>query len=79
MKVAIESLFRHLSVRTGKAACQRSRYPGRQNDDVVFVGKLESKRSLGRPRCRWEIILKLISCTAGYDGVHWIHVAQARD
>jgi len=26
----------------------------------VLVGKLEGKRPLGRPRCRWEIILRWI-------------------
>jgi hypothetical protein len=47
--------------------------------DIVFVGKFESKRTLGRPRCRGEIIVKWISYAAGYDGVHWIHVAQTRN
>jgi hypothetical protein len=28
------------------------------NGDKMLVGKLEGKRPLGMPRCKWRIILK---------------------
>jgi hypothetical protein len=44
----------------------------------VLVGKLEQKRPLRRPRCRWETGMKMIlGRLAGRIG--WIHLAQDRD
>ena len=44
----------------------------------VLVGEPEGRRSLGRPRCRWEgnfeVNLKLI----GWVGVDWIDLAHDR-
>jgi hypothetical protein len=37
-------------------------------------GKSEEKRSLGRPRCRWEDDIKLDLREIGWEGVDWIHV-----
>jgi hypothetical protein len=34
----------------------RSTYGARRSADKVLVGRLEGKRSLERPRCRWGII-----------------------
>jgi hypothetical protein len=31
------------------------------NAHTIFFGRLEGKRSLGRPRCRWRMPLKVIS------------------
>jgi hypothetical protein len=39
------------------------------------VGKPERKISLGRPRYRWRILLKLI----GYEGVDWKSVTNVSD
>jgi hypothetical protein len=44
----------------------------------VLVGKLEEERSLGRPRRRWKVILKLIFEKWGED-MDWIDLAQDRD
>jgi hypothetical protein len=44
----------------------------------VFVGKPESKRSLGRPRRRWENNIKLDLRERGIDGVNWIQLPQDR-
>jgi hypothetical protein len=44
----------------------------------VLVGKPERKRTLGRPRRRWEGGIKM---TLGKldGGVEWIHLAQDKD
>ena len=45
----------------------------------VLVGKLEGKRPLGRPRCRWvdNIGMDLQEVGCGY--VDWIGLVQDRD
>ena len=44
----------------------------------VLVGKPEEKRPLGRPRCRWEDIIKMDLQEVGFEGMDWIDVAQDR-
>ena len=46
----------------------------------VLVGKTEGKRSLGRPRHRWEdnIIMDLLEVGWGR-GMEWIDLAQDRE
>jgi hypothetical protein len=39
----------------------------------------EEKRSLRRPRCRWEDNIKMDLREIGLEGVDWIHLAQDRD
>jgi hypothetical protein len=43
------------------------------------VGKPEGKRSLGRPRCRWEDNIKANLQEVGCGGMDWIEIAQDRD
>jgi len=45
----------------------------------VLVGKLEGKRPLGTPRCRWEENIKMDLQEVGCGGMDWIDVAQDRD
>jgi hypothetical protein len=45
----------------------------------ILVGKPEGKRSLGRPRCRWEDNIRVDLKDIGWEGVDWIHLAQDRD
>ena len=45
----------------------------------VLVGKLEGKRSLGRPRCGWEDNIKMNLQDVGCGGMDWIELAQDRD
>jgi hypothetical protein len=45
----------------------------------VLVGKPEGKRPLGRPRCRWEDIIKMDLQEVGCEGMDWIELAQDRD
>jgi hypothetical protein len=44
----------------------------------VLVGRPEGKRPLGRPRRRWEDIIKMNLREIGIDGVNWIRLAQDR-
>jgi len=42
------------------------------------VGKPEGKRPLGRPRCRWEVNIKMDLGEVGGVG-DWMELAQDRD
>jgi hypothetical protein len=64
---------------------RRMRWAGRVTHMVdgrgvyrVLVGRLEGKRPLGRPRCRWEGNIKMDLREIGIDGVNWIQPAQDR-
>jgi hypothetical protein len=43
------------------------------------MGKPEAKRSLGRPRRRWEENIKMDLRKIGWDGMDWIDLAQDRE
>ena len=43
------------------------------------MGKCEGKRPLGRPRRRWETIIKMDLQEVGCGGKDWIEVAQDRN
>ena len=45
----------------------------------VLVGKLEGKRTLGRPRRRWEDNIKKDLQELGRDFGDWLELAQDRD
>jgi hypothetical protein len=45
----------------------------------LLVGNPEVKRSLGRPRCRWENNVKMDIVEMEWSGVDWICLAQDRD
>jgi hypothetical protein len=47
----------------------------------VLVGKPEGRRPLGRPRRRWENIIKIDLKEVGWGGggMDWINLAQDRD
>jgi len=45
----------------------------------VLVGKPEGKRTLGRPRRRWEDNIKMDLQEVVCGGVDWIELAQDRD
>ena len=44
-----------------------------------LVGKSEGKRTLGRPRHRWEDNIKMDLQEVGCGGMDWIELAQDRD
>jgi len=45
----------------------------------VLVGKRKGKRSLGRPRRRWEDNIKMDRQEVGCGGMDWIELTQDRD
>jgi hypothetical protein len=45
----------------------------------VLVGEPEGKRSLGRPRRKWDDGIKMDLREIGCGSVEWIHLAQDRD
>jgi hypothetical protein len=47
--------------------------------EQYFVGKLEGKRPLGRPRRIWEDNIRMDLREIGWEGVVWEHLAQDRD
>jgi hypothetical protein len=44
----------------------------------VLVGRPEGKRTLGRPRHRWEDNVKMDLREIGIDGANWIQLVQDR-
>jgi hypothetical protein len=42
----------------------------------ILVGKPEGKRPLGRPRRRWEDIIRMDLRGIRCSGMDWIHLAQ---
>jgi hypothetical protein len=45
----------------------------------ILVGRPEGRRPLGRPRCRWEDIIKMDLWEIGFGDVDWVNMAQDRD
>jgi len=46
---------------------------------TVLVGKPEEKRSLGRPRRRWEDNIKMPLQEVVCGGMYWLELAQDRE
>jgi len=53
-------------------------YGGSRSIYMVWVGKPEGKRPLGRPRHKWEDNIKMGLHEVGCGGVDWIELAQNR-
>jgi len=45
----------------------------------ILLGKPEEKRSLGRPRCRWEDNNKMDYRQVGWESMDWIELVQDRE
>jgi hypothetical protein len=52
---------------------------GRREACRDLVGKPEVKRTLGRPRRRWEDNIRMDLQEVGYGGMDWIGLAKDRD
>jgi hypothetical protein len=51
----------------------------KKNAYRILVGKPERKRLLGRPKRRWEDNIAMNLREIGWDGMHWINMAQDWD
>jgi hypothetical protein len=51
----------------------------KRNANRILVRKLEGKRPLGRPRCRWVDNIKIDLREIGWDGRDRIDLAQDRE
>ena len=56
-----------------------ARMEGRRRVHKVLVGKPEGKRSLGRPRRRWEDNIKMDLEEVGRGCADWMELVQDRD
>jgi hypothetical protein len=59
----------------GHVACMEAK----RNMYRLLVGKAEGKRPLGRPRRRWEDIIKVDIRERGWGSMDWIHLTQDTD
>jgi hypothetical protein len=50
-----------------------------RNAYKILIGNTEGKRSLGRPRHRWEDNIITALRVIGWEVVDWMHLAQDRD
>jgi hypothetical protein len=50
-----------------------------RNAFKIMVGKPEGKRPLGKPKHRWEDVIKMDLREIGFGTVDWIHLAQDKD
>jgi hypothetical protein len=51
----------------------------KRNEYRILMGIPEGKSQLARPRRRWENNIKMDLGEIGWDGMHWIDLAQDRD
>jgi hypothetical protein len=51
----------------------------KRNACRLMMGKLDGRRPLGRPRCRWVGNIKIDLRETGWGGMSWIDLAQTRD
>jgi hypothetical protein len=51
----------------------------KRNAYRILVGKLEGKRPIGRPRCRWVDNIKMSFREIGWGSMDWIDLAQDRE
>jgi hypothetical protein len=49
-----------------------------RNAYKILVGKPKGKEPFGRPRRRWEVIIRIDLRETGWGGVYCIHLAQDR-
>jgi len=45
---------------------------------LFLVGKLKGKRSIGRPRRRWEDNVRMYLMEIRWEGVDWMHLSRDR-
>ena len=73
------NIFRVIESRRMRWVGHVARMGERKGVYRVLVGKPEGKRTLGRPRRRWEDNIKMDLQEVGFCCMHWIELAQDRD
>jgi hypothetical protein len=76
---ASPSIIRIIKPRRMRCAGHVARMGEKRNTYRLLVGKLERKRPLGRPRCRWVDNIKMDLGEVRWGDVDWISVAQDRN
>jgi hypothetical protein len=74
----LPSIIRIIKSKRMRSAGLVARISERRNVYRLLVGKLEGKRPLGRPRCRWIDNIKMDLLEIGLSVVDWIGLAQDR-
>jgi len=69
------NIFRVIKSRKMRYTGHVARMGERRGVDRVLVGKPEGKRTLGRPRSRWEDNIKMDLQVVGCVGMDWIELA----
>jgi hypothetical protein len=73
------SIIRMIKSRRMRWVGHIARMRENRNAYRLLVGKLEGKRPLRRPICRWVYNIKMDLGDIGWGGVEWIVLAQHRD
>jgi hypothetical protein len=73
------NIIRQIKTRRMKWAGHVTRMGKERKVYKVLAGKSEGKRSLGRPRRRWEDGIRMDLREIGWGCVDWIRLAQDRD
>jgi hypothetical protein len=73
------SIIRIIKSRRIRWAGHVARIGEKRNAYRILVGKPEGKRTLGRPRRRWEDSIRMDLREIGWGGVDWIDLAHDRD
>ena len=76
---SLPNIIRNLKLRRLRWAGHVARTELSKNAYGVLVGKPDGKRSLGRPRHRWEDNIKMVLRELGCDAGDWTDRAQDRD
>jgi hypothetical protein len=73
------NIVRQIKSRRMRWAGHVTRKGEERNVYMVLMVKPEGKRPLGRPRRRWEDVIRLDLREIGWGSVDWIQLAQDRD
>ena len=74
----LHNIIRNLKSRRLRWAGHVARTEEFRNECKVLVGRPEGKRSLGRPRRRWEDNIKMDLKEVGCDARDWMDLVQDR-
>jgi hypothetical protein len=73
------NIIRQIKSRRMRWAVHVARMGEKSNVCRVLMGKPEGKRPLGRPRRRWEDVIRMDLREIGWGSVDWIQLTRNRD